>query len=1337
MELWGYSGNDGAWTAPWSSAQTDQHPSAKLGPRPGGVGTPNAIAAQTVSVEGAPLTTSLRVGSILPLTGFLDFIGLPMRDAADLAADEIVAAGVLAGSLEVVHRDSQSSPTAGADAANDLVFVEGVPVIIGAALSIVSLPVADITVPNEVIQISPSSTSPVFTTLEPEEPGWFWRTAASDALDGKAAALRAVARGWTQVGILVMDNIHGPARAESFREHFARDGRSVAVQVNYAEGQADYTSDLQLIANAAPEAVFFIGFPGDGLTIMQNWDANKAQPGWGWDWLFSGGLKSTSFMSNLQAAGIDVTGAEGTAQILEGPNYATFRTAFLARYDREPEIFAAHTYDALYLTALAAAAGQGVDSMSIRDNLIAVANPPGAVVGPGPQEFERAVGILEAGGDINYEGASGLVNFDPVGDVGSSYEIWQVTPTYDIVQVDVIPEGVMWPGLRIIGPWFGSEMDAFLPVLDAFEVGTGILTEYIPTRAGELLPTLDQQFALGETPADVIFMWPWYIRQASRDGHIVHVNHMIDEADFRPGALDEVRVGNTIYGGAYTGKVKPGFWYRQSFFSAHGLTVPTTYADFVALLGEIASISGIVDPIVSGDGVGWPLSDVTEHFLATYGGPEMHRDLTAGDLSWTDPSVKNVFSTYLIPLLEAGYFSAPLQWDTAALDGWWNGQYGLYFMGSWITGMVADPNDLGVFALPPEAGSEQADLTITMRDSLAFEPGSFSVASGESVSLTLINGGALTHTFTLFAQANANVPVNDFSALQDYYNANARLVDVTLSAGQQVSSSFTAPVMEGTYTFVCMTAGHAAGGMHGTMTVSVVIAGVVYAPDYFFIPAHTDVLGNAKLLFQFLAGPEGQTIQVQQGGHIATALGVSLADYPPVDREVAGLLEGRELLFDLDDAIGGQFQTTFWSQLQLLWADPTSLDAVLAALQSLAPTPSANTPPLASFTPSPSAGDATAIFTMDASSSSDAETTLLALEVRWDWEDDGVWDTPWSTDKTASHQYSEVGTHTIRLEVTDTGGLTDSITGQVVVDNAAPTTAATQSGTAGLAGWFISSVVVTLSAVDDLSGTASTSFRIDGDDLQAYTSPFTVDDGIHMVEYFSTDLAGNEEAVKSFDVKIDTVAPETSLTPAGTLGEHGWYTSLVTVTLTASDATSGGASIAYRIDGGALQTYTDPFTVGEGEHTLEYQATDAAGNEETAKSAPLKIDTSKPMITIDAPADGSILDSASVSVSGTASDELSLESVELSTDGTNWVLATGTTSWSGTLTLAEGENTILARATDTSGNAATVSIALSVVSPMPISPLVIAVGIGAVVAAAAAVAALLILRSRGKRKGEG
>ena len=107
-----------------------------------------------------------------------------------------------------------------------------------------------------------------------------------------------------------------------------------------------------------------------------------------------------------------------------------------------------------------------------------------------------------------------------------------------------------------------------------------------------------------------------------------------------------------------------------------------------------------------------------------------------------------------------------------------------------------------------------------LRDSLSFEPVLLSVRAGHSMSLLLINAGALTHTFTLFAQADASVPVESISALQVYYDANTKIVDLSLAGGEQQISNSTAPMTAGMYTFVCMIPGHAVGGMHGLMIVT-------------------------------------------------------------------------------------------------------------------------------------------------------------------------------------------------------------------------------------------------------------------------------------------------------------------------------------------------------------------------------------------------------------------------------------------------------------------------------------------------------------------------------------
>jgi multiple sugar transport system substrate-binding protein len=359
-------------------------------------------------------------------------------------------------------------------------------------------------------------------------------------------------------------------------------------------------------------------------------------------------------------------------------------------------------------------------------------------------------------------------------------------------------------------------MDAFLPILQRFETLSGINVRYRVSRAEDLQTSLPAQFSAGTAPGDVIFMWGWWIGQQAQNDHVLEVTSLIDESDFLGGTFDQVKIGNEIYGGAYTGKVKPGFWYRKSFFAANGLT-PTdansTWAEFAALLADIAAVQGVVDPIASGDTVGWPLSDITEHFLITFGGAQLQYDLIDGTADWTADPVKGIFEDYLVPTL--GNFSDPIEWTTA-VDLWWDGDYGLYFMGSWITGMVDDATDLGMIPLP---GCEA----------------------------------------------------------------------------------------------------------------------LVLPADFFFIPAYTDYPEQAKELFEFLISEEAQRLQVAEGGHLATNINVPLDQYPAVDRMVIEFIQDFGIAPDLDDTIGGAFQTTFWDQLKGLWVDPGSLASVLAAIEAAAP----------------------------------------------------------------------------------------------------------------------------------------------------------------------------------------------------------------------------------------------------------------------------------------------------------------------------------------------------------------------------------------------------------------
>jgi parallel beta-helix repeat protein len=146
--------------------------------------------------------------------------------------------------------------------------------------------------------------------------------------------------------------------------------------------------------------------------------------------------------------------------------------------------------------------------------------------------------------------------------------------------------------------------------------------------------------------------------------------------------------------------------------------------------------------------------------------------------------------------------------------------------------------------------------------------------------------------------------------------------------------------------------------------------------------------------------------------------------------------------------------------------------------------------------------------------------------------------------------------------------------------------------------------------------TSWTSYGIDEDAPWSWS--FTGADGFYQFYSIAVDVNGNvEDSPGAADAStgIDTVKPVTTVILTGTMGGNNWYTSNVTVTLSATDALSGIESKWYKLDAGYWTIYTAPFTVSEGQHTVSYYAFDHAGNQEAANSVSFKIDTTAPTTT--------------------------------------------------------------------------------------------------------------------------
>ncbi|TDD70779.1 hypothetical protein E1262_08380 [Jiangella aurantiaca] len=322
---------------------------------------------------------------------------------------------------------------------------------------------------------------------------------------------------------------------------------------------------------------------------------------------------------------------------------------------------------------------------------------------------------------------------------------------------------------------------------------------------------------------------------------------------------------------------------------------------------------------------------------------------------------------------------------------------------------------------------------------------------------------------------------------------------------------------------------------------------------------------------------------------------------------------------------------------------------------------------------------------------------------------------------TAPVQVTAIGTHTVQYRATDNAGNVapvESVSFTVVEpepdDTTPPDISAAVSGDQNPEGDYVGSATVTISASDAGSGVASVEYSLNGAAFAAYTAPVVVSSvGDHVVQFRATDNAGNLAPVESVQFTVvepepdDTTPPDVSAAVTGEQNDEGDYVASATVTITATDAESGVASIAYALDGGAFQPYTAPVVVTAlGDHTVQYRATDNAGNTSPVESVQFTVvepepdDTTPPDVSAavagDQNEDGDYVGSATVTVTATDAGS-GVASVEYNLDGA------GFTAYTAPLVVtAFGDHTVQYRATDNAGNVAPVeSVSFTVVEPEP------------------------------------
>lgn len=353
--------------------------------------------------EGASDDT-LYVGTVLPQTGNLAFLGPPEFAAVDLAQRELEAADY-PYTIEVDHQDSGDTQTDIATQSTSTLISAGADVIIGAASSGVSLTFIDQVIDAGVVQISPANTSPDFTDYADDN--LYWRTAPSDVLQGRVLGNLMIANGAASVGFITINDPYGTGLQENATMAIEAAGGTVTHSELYNPGDTNLATQVAAVVAENPDAIGILAFAETAQIVPELVTAGFDPAGM----YFVDGNLSNSY--NFPEG--TLTGAMGT--LPGNPADETFRERLL---EVDPELedysYAPESYDAVVLAALAAVQGGSPDSATIRDNMQSVSEG-----GTKCTEIAECLELLAADEDIDYDGISGPITFDENGDPTEAY----------------------------------------------------------------------------------------------------------------------------------------------------------------------------------------------------------------------------------------------------------------------------------------------------------------------------------------------------------------------------------------------------------------------------------------------------------------------------------------------------------------------------------------------------------------------------------------------------------------------------------------------------------------------------------------------------------------------------------------------------------------------------------------------------------------------------------------------------------------------------------------------------------------------------------------------------
>ncbi|HMM82147.1 MAG TPA: ABC transporter substrate-binding protein [Terrimesophilobacter sp.] len=352
----------------------------------------------------------LKIGTLLPQTGNLAFLGPPEEGGVALAVKEVNEAN-MGIKIDITYGDSGDPDNKAYATVVPNLLSQGVSAIIGAAASGVSKLVIDQITGAGVIEMSPANTSPDFTNWD--DHNLYWRTAPSDLLQGEVLGNLIAKDGNSTLGILAINDAYGTGLQKVIDKTFTAAGGKVVATEFYNTGDTNFTAQISSIMAQKPAAIMAVTFD-EALTII------PALKDAGFDtshlYLSDGNLKQ---YGDQLPAGV-MTGAQGTTPgpVLPGDFQARVKAAY-AEANNGKDMgadfsYAGESYDAVILIALAALAANSVKGADIATKLREVSGGTGN--GEKATDFKSAATIINAGKVVDYDGYSGGIKFDEHGD---------------------------------------------------------------------------------------------------------------------------------------------------------------------------------------------------------------------------------------------------------------------------------------------------------------------------------------------------------------------------------------------------------------------------------------------------------------------------------------------------------------------------------------------------------------------------------------------------------------------------------------------------------------------------------------------------------------------------------------------------------------------------------------------------------------------------------------------------------------------------------------------------------------------------------------------------------